>query len=127
MRSLFSLTTLLSLMLLVACSSTSPQPAKTDQPAPSSNASSPVSGPTTHVVTMKDMKFSPESFTIHKGDTVEWKNEDDVAHNAVANDKTFATQKLTPGDSEKWVASKKGSFPYVCTFHPNMKAKVEVQ
>jgi plastocyanin len=115
-------------MLLVACSSSSPQPAKTDQPAaPSSAASSPVSGPTTHVVTIKDMKFSPESFTIHEGDTIEWKNADDVAHNAVANDKTFATQKLKPGDSEKLVANKKGSFPYVFTFHPNMKATVDVQ
>lgn len=127
MRSLFNLTTLLGLILLVACSSSKPLPAKTDQSAPSSNQSSPVSGPTTHVVSIKDMKFTPDSFTVHEGDTIEWKNEDSVAHNAVANDKTFATQKLKPGDSEKWVANKKGSFPYVCTYHPNMKAKVGVQ
>jgi plastocyanin len=78
-------------------------------------------------VTIKDMKYEPPSLTVKKGSTVEWKNEDIVAHTVTAVDKSFDSHIIAPGGSWNFVARKVGSFDYICTLHPNMRAKLIVQ
>ncbi|MCZ2154515.1 MAG: cupredoxin family copper-binding protein [Bryobacterales bacterium] len=80
-----------------------------------------------HVVVIKNFAYQPATITVKKGDTLEWKNEDIVAHTVTANDKSFDSGSIAAGSSWKFTAKKAGNFDYICTFHPNMKAKLIVQ
>jgi plastocyanin len=78
-------------------------------------------------VMIKDMKYQPPILTVKVGSTVEWKNADIVAHSVTAVDNSFDSRIIAPGGSWKFVAKKVGSFDYICTLHPNMRAKLIVQ
>jgi uncharacterized membrane protein len=73
---------------------------------------------------MKAISFSPLEQTVHLGDTVEWKNEDIVAHTATADDGSFDSGLIQPGHSWKMTMKAAQSIAYHCTPHPNMKAKL---
>jgi len=74
---------------------------------------------------MKNMKFSPATIEIKKGDTVEWKNDDITPHTATSA--TFDSASIAPETSWRHTFAEAGSFPYICTFHPDMKASVVVK
>ena len=76
-------------------------------------------------VAMKNMKFSPATIEIKKGDTVEWTNEDITPHTATSAQ--FDSGSLASDKSWKHTFTEAGSFPYGCTFHPDMKADVVVK
>jgi plastocyanin len=82
---------------------------------------------TTHTVIIADMKFVPETLTVEAGDTVVWVNKDFFPHTATALEKTFDSRDIATNKSWKYVAGKKGSFPYICTLHPTMKATLVVK
>jgi plastocyanin len=74
------------------------------------------------------MKFQPQVLAVKAGDTVEWKNQDIVPHNAVSTEtKEFDTGTMAVGGSWKHEALKKGTFFYTCTLHLNMKGKLVVE
>ncbi len=81
----------------------------------------------THTVLIKDFKYVPETLTVKSGDTVIWKNEDIVPHTATANGKSFDSKNIASKASWKYVAGKPGNYPYICAYHPTMKAKLIVQ
>ena len=81
----------------------------------------------THTVLIKDFKYAPEVLTVKAGDTVIWKNEDIVPHTATANGKSFDSKNIGSKASWKYVANKPGNFPYICAYHPTMKAKLIVK
>ena len=85
------------------------------------------SEPQTHTVLIKDFKYVPETLTVKSGDTVIWKNEDIVPHTATANGKSFDSKNIAAKASWKYVAGKPGNYPYICTYHPTMKAKLIVK
>ena len=78
----------------------------------------------THVA-MKNMKFSPATIEIKKGDTVEWKNDDITPH--TASSATFNSGSIASEAAWRHTFTQAGSFPYTCTFHPDMKATVVVK
>jgi plastocyanin len=83
--------------------------------------------PTTHVVVMENMKFSPSVLRVRVGDRIEFKNADLVPHTATAKPAgAFDSGLLKPAES--WVFSPKalGIFEYTCTFHPMMVGKLTV-
>jgi len=82
---------------------------------------------TTHTIVIADMKFVPDTLTVKAGDTVVWVNKDFFPHTATAQDKTFDSRDIATNKSWKYVATKKGSFPYICTLHPTMKATLIVK
>jgi plastocyanin len=111
-----------ALLLLVSCSTGPQKPLPEVVQAPESN------GPQTRVIEIRGLKFQPDVFTVHAGDTVEWKNDDIVPHTATtADSKEFDSGRIAVGASWKYVASKKGTYLYNCTLHPNMRAKLIVQ
>ena len=81
----------------------------------------------THTVLIADMKFSPELLTVKRGDTIVWVNKDFFPHNARAQDRSFESPDLGTNKSWRHVATKPGTFSYVCTLHPTMKARVTVE
>lgn len=83
--------------------------------------------PTTHVVVMENMKFSPNILRARVGDRIEFKNSDLVPHTATAKPAgAFDSGLVKPGES--WILSpeKPGAFDYTCTFHPMMVGKLTV-
>ena len=76
-------------------------------------------------VAMKNMKFSPATIEIKKGDTVEWKNDDITPHTATSA--TFDSGSIASDAAWRHTFRQAGSFPYACTFHPDMKATVVVK
>ena len=81
----------------------------------------------THTVVIADMKFSPESLTVKRGDTIVWVNKDVFPHNARAQDRSFESPDLGTNKSWRYVATKAGTFSYVCTLHPMMKGTLVIE
>ena len=85
-------------------------------------------GPQTHTVIIRELKFQPAVLTVNVGDTVEWKNDDIVPHTATSTEpKKFDSGILPVGSSWKYVVTKRGTYFYNCTLHPNMKAQLNVR
>ena len=83
--------------------------------------------PAKHDVTIKDMKFDPETLQIAPGETVVWTNRDDRDHTVTARDGSFKSENLSKGDTFEHVFKKPGKFRYSCSYHPRMKATIEVK
>ena len=75
-------------------------------------------------VAVADNSFTPASLKVAVGDTVTFENEGQIAHTVTGDD--FDSGSLAPGDTFTFKASEKGSFSYVCTFHPGMQGTIEV-
>ena len=111
-----------AMLLLVSCSSGPQTPAGEVMQTPAPN------GPQTHAIEIRALKFQPGVLTVNVGDTLEWKNDDIVPHTATSTEsKGFDSGSIAVGGSWKYVASKKGTYFYNCTLHPNMRAKLVVQ
>lgn len=78
----------------------------------------------TRTVSLKGGKLP--AITINAGDTIEFKNEDTRDHRIQANDGSFDTGKLKPGETVKIKFSKAGTFAYSCTLHPREKGTIKV-
>ena len=74
----------------------------------------------THIVEIEDFVFSPSELTVNHGDTVVFVNKDIVPHTATANDGSWDSGDMQPGDEWSFVASDEGVFDYFCTYHPRM-------
>jgi plastocyanin len=123
-RSLVSATLVLVAVLALIAAGRSLSQRSTRQPANSGSAS-----PTAVTVVIRRFRFEPATVTVHAGETVEWKNDGIVPHTATADGKTpaFDSGSIDPGSTWRYVARKKGTYNYTCTYHPNMKGKLIVQ
>lgn len=83
--------------------------------------------PKTHTAVIEAMQFSPQVLEVSAGDTVVWLNKDAFPHDATANNRSFRSPAIAPNGSWKFKAVKKGTFSYICTLHPTMKAKLVVK
>ena len=86
--------------------------------------------PTTHTIVIDNMRFTPDTLTVRRGDRVVWRNNDLVPHTATATTgttKVFDSGSIEPGASWSTTLRKAGGVPYVCTFHPGMAATLTVK
>jgi plastocyanin len=83
-------------------------------------------GPVTHTVVMQATSYAPQALTVKRGDTVVWINKDPYPHTATAKG-VFDSGGIGDGGSWGYTAREPGEHPYICTFHPNMKATLRVQ
>lgn len=79
-----------------------------------------------HVVVIQQMTYSPSSINVKVGDSVTWTNRDDREHAITAEDGSFASAKIAPGESFSHTFTRPGSYPYGCKFHPREKGSVTV-
>lgn len=78
-------------------------------------------------VVMRDLAFHRATVRLKVGQAVRWVNRDDVAH-TVQEDlgarsgvaPLFASNRVAPGGSFRFVARAAGTIPYVCTLHPTV-------
>jgi plastocyanin len=80
----------------------------------------------THTVLIRRFRLVPQRLEVAAGDTIVWKNEDIVPHTATANE-FFDSGELDKGQSWTYVAKQKGSFRYLCTYHPTMRGELVVK
>ena len=79
-------------------------------------------------VTIETLKYSPETIEIKKGETVKWTNNDLAPHTVTSQTgDTFNSGSIDPDSSWSYTFSQPGTFPYYCTFHPEMKGTVTVK
>jgi plastocyanin len=81
--------------------------------------------PADRVVLVDDYAFKPARVVVRRGDLVEWRFRDGgVAHNATG-------RAIRSGDRRRGEYRKRfrtrGTYSYVCTFHPSMRGRVVVR
>jgi plastocyanin len=75
------------------------------------------------VVTIRDFEYSPASVTIRPGATVVFVNAGQIAHTATADDNSWDTGSIAPGQRARHTFGA-GTSAYHCTPHPFMKGTV---
>ena len=90
-------------------------------------ASASAAGAATITVQIKAKGFSPATVTINHGDKITWHNADKVNHQVVANDGSFASPILRPGQSWAWTFTIAGTVGYHDALYPARIGKVTVK
>ncbi len=105
-------------MAAVGCSKSSKSAATTTTKATTTTAKSVNAGA---VITISEFQFDPASVTIKAGQSVEWKNDGNVAHTVTetSSPRTFASNDINPGQSYTQTFDKAGTYTYVCSIHPD--------
>ncbi len=80
-----------------------------------------------HEVVIDAMRYAPETLEVKAGDTVVWTNKDPFPHTVTARNHAFDSGEIAADGSWKLKATRKGTFTYVCTLHPTMKATLIVK
>ena len=76
-------------------------------------------------ITINKLEYSPAEIEAKAGDTIEWLNQDILAHTATVRgdwDVTIAAKAVA-----RLVLEKPGTVEYYCRFHPNMKGRIHVK
>ena len=99
----------------------------TNEPPTSEPAMEPTSAPTGGVIEVQiaGFAFSPAAI-ITAGTTVTWTNEDSTPHKVVADDGSFISGTLNPGDTFSFTFQNAGIFSYHCGIHASMKGSITV-
>lgn len=79
-----------------------------------------------HEIAIKEFQYLPASLSVRTGDTIIWKNQDIVPHTATSETAALSSGSIDPGRGWRYTAAKKGSYSYICAFHPTMVGMVEV-
>jgi plastocyanin len=91
--------------------------------APSEGSAAPASG---NAVYIDNFAFAPAKLTVPAGSTVTWTNRDEEPHTVVANDGSFHSPGMGSQATFSFTFAKAGTFDYVCSIHPFMRATVVV-
>ena len=78
-------------------------------------------------ILIKNFAFGAMNVTVAPGTTVVWKNLDGEPHTVASADGLFRSQALDQNDSFRFTFEKTGTFRYICSIHPNMKASITVK
>jgi len=107
---------------LVGCSRSSSDHAEV---GPRSEALATAVNTSVSQVSITTLQFAPATLEIKKGDVVEWKNDDLIPHTATSSE--FNSGTMASGQSWRHTFTQAGNFPYICTFHPQMRGVVIVK
>ena len=83
----------------------------------------------THTIVIRQYAYSPASLTIRQGNTVTWTNQDSVEHDVTVTQgpTSFRSPMLAKGQSWRHTFDTPGTWSYICSVHPDMRATVTVQ
>jgi plastocyanin len=82
---------------------------------------------TTNIISIRNMAFSPATFTVNMGTTVTWVNDDAAAHTVTADNGSFDSGAIQPGAKFSHTFSTAGNYGYHCTIHAGMTGTVIVK
>jgi len=78
------------------------------------------------MVTIDNFTFAPAKLTVKVGDTVTWKNHDDIPHTVVSAGK-FRSKTMDTDDSYSFTFTATGDYTYFCSLHPHMTGTIKVE
>jgi plastocyanin len=78
-------------------------------------------------VVIKNFDFAPMTITIKAGSSVTWKNFDGEPHTVTSVDGLFRSGAIDQNESFTFKFDKPGTYQYLCSIHPRMRAAVIVQ
>ena len=82
---------------------------------------------TENTIQIENYTYNPSDLNVKGGTTISITNNDDVAHTVTADDKSFDTGKIDPGQTVKLtVPPKDGTFGFYCIPHPYMRGNMVV-
>ena len=76
-------------------------------------------------IKMAQIAFAPAQVSAHVGDTIEWTNDDIVAHTATARNGDWDVT-VQPNAKASVTVKSAGTVEYYCRFHPNMVGSMMV-
>ena len=82
---------------------------------------------TPDTVAISGIKFRPAELSVPAGTEVTWTNEDPAPHTVTAEDGSFDSEVLEPGDAFAWTFETGASVTYFCAIHPDMRGTVTVE
>ena len=78
-------------------------------------------------VTIQNFAFSPQTITVAPGTTVIWTNKDNVDHTVTSDTGAWPDSgSLATNQTFSHTFTKAGTYPYHCSIHPSMTARVIV-
>jgi plastocyanin len=80
-------------------------------------------GPT---VDIRDFAFAPTELTVAAGIEVVWTNRDPAPHTVTAEDGSFDSGEIAPGETYSITLETGGSITYACLIHPDMTGTITV-
>jgi plastocyanin len=83
--------------------------------------------PASATIPIKAFMFMPMEVIVPVGGTVTWKNLDGEPHTVVSLDGTFRSAALDEGDSFSFRFTQPGTYSYLCSIHPQMRARIVVR
>ncbi|NKE55545.1 copper-binding protein [Lentzea sp. PSKA42] len=87
-------------------------------------STAPVASAEPHQIPISQFAYQPASMTVRVGDVVTWTNQDQAPHDVVAG--TFRSPMLETGQSWSYTFTQPGTFDYICSVHPDMRARITV-
>jgi plastocyanin len=78
----------------------------------------------THQIPIARYTYVPATMTVRVGDVVTWTNQDEASHDVAGG--TFRSPMLAQGQSWSFTFTQPGTFDYVCSVHPDMRAQIVV-
>jgi plastocyanin len=83
--------------------------------------------PATVEVPIKNFSFMPMEVAVPVGGSVTWKNLDGEPHTVTSTEGLFRSGALDQGDSFTFKFTRAGTYPYICSIHPQMRARLVVR
>ena len=80
-----------------------------------------------NTIVIKNFDFAPMTMTVTHGASVTWKNLDDEPHTVTSADGLFRSGALDEGDTFTFKFDKPGTYKYLCSVHPKMRAEIIVR
>lgn len=81
-----------------------------------------------YLITQNDLQFKPAIKVVKPGDSVKFRNDDNVVHNIISltDEFQFDLGKFQPGMAKNVSFKQKGVVDVQCTIHPGMKMTIFV-
>jgi plastocyanin len=89
-------------------------------------ATRPAAAQTPGAVSIINFAFQPSPIHVAVGSTVQWTNNDPVAHTSTSDNGLWDSTAISPGNSFKFTFTSAGTFAYHCAIHPGMLGSVIV-
>jgi plastocyanin len=107
----------------------SPRPAQgpSEAPAQELGGDTTAAGRRTISARTEDFSFRPARLEVEIGTTVEWTNTGQVVHTVTAEDRSFDSGEIEPGNRRSITFSRPGTYNYLCTPHPFMRGVIVVR
>jgi len=77
-------------------------------------------------VSMEDFRFNPPTINVQVGGSVVWTNNGRTPHTSTSQNGGWDSGRIDPGRTFSQTFTSAGTFPYLCSIHPQMRGQVVV-